>query len=703
MMAELGRLTRSVGAAGVLAMTLAGGLTEAGIVKRFATDTPRALTGGRGKGVGVFADGSLRPVGTLDSVATFDEPLGLALAVLPDGTAYVGTGHPARIYRVRGRTRELIGDVAADQVTAMLVDPSGTLWAATAVPALLVRLPAGGKKLEEVSRLSEGNLWDLAWFRGSLIGAAGRPGRLVRLGAKGLERAADIPDAHARCLAPAGDSLLVGTSGKGLVLRWRGEGAPEVLADSTFTEIAALAVAPDGTAWAAALTGDPTMGKPAEKEPAGAEASVTVSEGAGPAPSAEKTPSTSEILRILPGGAVTTVHRFPKQIAGTLAWSERGTVIGTGLEGEVWQLVDGAAAQLDGVDAAQVVRIAGAGAWVLTQGPVRLWRRSEEPKGTFTSPPLDAGQPAHWGELAVRGDFPAQGACRIRFRSGATAEPGDEWNAWSANGPCDSARVGVPPARHLQWQVELSGAAVRVERVQVAYRQVNLEPEIKDFVVHEPGEVFLKVPPPSDRIVEVQHPDLSGIFTTLDDDAADRQVTLGKKYYRVGYQSLSWKAEDPNGDPLRFSVEVQEAGRDVWWPVRESLDTTTIALDTQALPDGIYRFRLVATDEPANPERPAAVSRISSLVTVDNTPPRLVVAREGGTWRITVEDALSAVTRVEWNRDADRWIPLVAEDGALGGRKGMFTLESAAGRHLLAVRAVDAHHNRAIVAVEEQP
>jgi hypothetical protein len=137
--------------------------------------------------------------------------------------------------------------------------------------------------------------------------------------------------------------------------------------------------------------------------------------------------------------------------------------------------------------------------------------------------------------------------------------------------------------------------------------------------------------------------------------------------------------------------------------VREDLDTTAIALDTQALPDGLYRFRLVATDEPANPETPRTASRISSLVTVDNTPPRLTVVREGDAWRITVEDALSAVTRVEWNREATRWIALAAEDGALGGRRATFRLNSERGRHVLAVRAVDAHHNRAVVAVEERP
>ena len=215
--------------------------------------------------------------------------------------------------------------------------------------------------------------------------------------------------------------------------------------------------------------------------------------------------------------------------------------------------------------------------------------------------------------------------------------------------------------------------------------------------------MFIKGAPPADRIVEVEHPDLSGIFTTLDDDASDRQLTLGKKYYRVGFQSLSWKADDPNGDPLRFDVEVQPAGADRWWPLRERLETTVLALDTQALADGVYRFRLTATDEPANPEAPARASRLSGFVTVDNTPPRVTVARHGSEWLIVAEDASSPITRVEWNRDADSWHALAADDGLLDGRRETFRLPIAPGAHILAVRAVDDHHNRAVATAEERP
>ncbi len=704
--ARAARRTPVLMIAAVIAAALAAG-ARAGQTRYFVLDTPRTLADATANGIAVAADGSLHPLPPLAVVASFDEPLGLALATGSDGAAYVGTGHPARVYRVRDGTKELVAELNADQITALLLDPTGTLWATTAVPAALYRLAPGAATLVEASKLVEGNLWDIAWFRGGLVAAAGNPGRLLRLGAKGLELAAEIQDRHARCLAVSGDTLIIGTSGKGRVLRWNGDGPPGVLYDSTFTEIAALAVAPDGTVYAAALTGDPTLGKPVKDEGEGSP-TVTVVAGdqATAPPSTDKGTATSEILRILPVGAATSVYRFTKQIAGALAWSDGALLIGTGLEGELWQIVAGAAAQLDTVDAAQVVRIADGGRAVLVQSPVRLLRRSGPPHGTFTSPSLDAGQPSRWGEARVLGDLPQGSQCSIRFRSGAAVQPDDSWSAWTSPQPCGSSAVMAPLTRYLQWKLDLAPGTARdaqVDGVTIAYRQVNVPPEIKDITVHDPGEVFLKSPPSSERIVDVRHPDLSGIFTTLDDDAKDAEGRLGKKYYRVGYQTLSWRVEDANGDPLRFTLEVQPRAGERWLPVRTDLDTVSLALDTQALPDGVYRFRLTASDAAANPDAPGAASALSSWVVVDNAPPHITAKRVGETWVVTVEDAMSPITIIEWSRDADLWQQVVPDDGAIDGRRETVRIPAATGAHLLAVRAVDDHHNRATAALEEHP
>ena len=693
-----GRACTSIAALAIALTFVRAWATE---THQFALDTPRALAGASSLGIAVFADGSLSPLPPLEAVASFDEPLGLALAVAPDGTAFVGTGHPARVYTLRDGKKQLLAELEADQVTALLIEPKGSLWAATAAPATLVRVPSGAKA-EIASRLPEGEIWDLAWYRDGIVAAAGNPGRILRLGATGLELAAPVPDRHARCLAVSGDTVLIGTSGKGLILRWSGDGPPGVLYDSPFTEIAALTVDAAGTVWAAALTGDPTLGKPAKEDGEGV-ATVTTSESA---PQSDTGGATSEILRVLPQGAVTTVHRFTPQIAGTLASGENGLVIGTGAEGQIWQLVEGSMAELDTIDAAQVVRLARGGNWVLSQGPVRLFRRHGTPRGSFLSPPLDAGQPARWGELHITADLDRTSRCTVFLRSGAAAQPDESWSEWSAGAPCSNPAASAPPARYVQWKLAIeasSESAGRVRQVALAYRQINLAPEFKEVNVHGPGEVFLKAPPPSDKVVEVQHPDLAGIFTTLDDDAEEKQPSLGKKYYRVGYQTVSWKAEDPNGDPLRFTVEVQQSGSGAFWPIRKALETTTLALDTHALADGTYRFRVTATDAPANPDEPGSNSQLSPYFVVDNSPPRISIKRQGEAWLVDVEDALSPLTRVEWNRDADAWHPLTPLDGLLDGKRESFRFPAAAGPHVLAVRAIDDHHNRAVLAMEERP
>jgi len=678
--------------------------TAAAQTRSFVLDTPASLAGATGSGVAVHPDGALQPIPALKEVAAFEEPLGLALTVDSQGFAWVGTGLPARVWRIQGESKELIGEVEADQITALLAAPDGALYVSTAAPSALWRIPARSRKLERVSPLPEGNLWDLAWFRGELILAAGNPGRLLRLSRAGLVLAAEIPDAHARCLAVSGDVLLVGTSGKGLVMRWDGTTPPGVLFQSAFTEIASLAVGDGGVVWAAALTGDPTLGRPPAQSAGEATVTVTTGDTPPPPPTTPRGPATSEILRILPVGAGATVHRFTRELAGTVEWGLGGVLIGTGLEGQLWHLVQGSAIRLDTVDAAQVVRIAAGGEWVLTQGPIRLLRRTGPPAGTLSSPALDATQPARWGRFLVRPGIPAPQRCTIRFRSGATGTPDDTWSAWSQPVPCAEGSAGAPPARYLQWQVEVAGAKEsRLDQVVVFYRQVNQPPEIREFRVHEPGEIFLRTPPPADRVVELTHPDLSGIFTTLSDEPRDSPDRLGKRYYRVGFRTLSWRAEDPNGDPMLFTVEVQRAGNDHWWTIRRDLDAVNLAIDTQALADGLYRFRLTATDSPANPEEPAEATTVSSWVVVDNTPPHITLERRGDEWHVTVEDELSPLIRVEWNRNAERWFQLQPQDGVLDGRRETFRIPAVRGRHVLAVRAVDAQFNRTTVAVEEAP
>ncbi len=250
---------------------------------------------------------------------------------------------------------------------------------ATIAPGVIFEWSDGA--LTEVGRLAEGGIWDLAVFNGEVVAAAGPPAALFRLAKRGLERWKELPDVHARCLAVSDGRLLVGTSGKGLILSVDENGRVGVLADSPFTEISDLAVG-GGSVWAAALVGEPAAATPRnngngkESDGAEAEAEAEVSPGEDlKLPKVNGKTATSEILQLTVDGGLISLHRFTKEVAASIAWDGEGLLVGTGWEGEVWRFVADGGTRLATVDAVQVVGVVDGGVALLTQGPGGvLWR-----------------------------------------------------------------------------------------------------------------------------------------------------------------------------------------------------------------------------------------------------------------------------------------------------------------------------------------
>ncbi|HSL18339.1 MAG TPA: hypothetical protein VLB51_10585 [Methylomirabilota bacterium] len=691
-----------------LGLLLAAGFVTATETRRWVVDTTDELLEGRGNGVAVTTDGRLETVAGWSAGATLDEPVVLAGGLDRSGALIVGTGHPANLYRIRGSSAELLTAVPGEQVTAVLATDDGVL-VATVAPGVLYRWRDG--RLDELGRLGEGGIWDLAVFDGTVVAAAGSPAALFRLGPRGFERWLELPDLHARCLEPVGEVLLVGTSGKGLIVGVDREGRMSVLTDSAFTEISDMAAADDGSVWAVALVGEPEQPKAATSSAAAGddaddvEVEVTVS--AQPAlagldlPKVNGATATSEVLRLTPEGALLSVHRFTRQVASAVAWDGAGALVGTGFEGEVWRFAADGGARLAVVDAVQVVGIVDGGEVLLAQGPATVLRRRSRPAGaaTYRSDSARFARPVRFGEYRVE---PETDGVRIRFRTGISRKPDPTWLPWTEWLPAGGGTVPQPPASSLQWELELPGGAT-VDRVEVAMVEVNLPPRVSSVTVEDPGVVYLASPPPSGPVIEAEHPDVSGVFSVID-ESRDRQAasTQGKKYYRVGYRTVSWKAEDPNGEPLRFDLEV-EARDGFRIPVRERVEGTQLAIDTTALPDGVYRFVLTASDAPHNPGSALETTVRSRWFTVDNTPPVIELAADGEVWSVTVRDAASPVRQVEWSRDGDRWHRLAPADGVLDGTVERFSLPRKQGRHLVVVRAMDEHHNRATAGVVEQP
>jgi hypothetical protein len=298
--------------------------------------------------------------------------------------------------------------------------------------------------------------------------------------------------------------------------------------------------------------------------------------------------------------------------------------------------------------------------------------------------------------------------------------PDDTWSAWSsAYTRSEGEQITSPKARYLQWKTELSGTASAspvVTSVTVAYLQRNLRPEVSTITLHPPGVVFQKPfssgdaelagfeGAPNDRRGNQPTQAAGGIGTTL----APPAPPLGRRTFQKGLQTLIWRADDDNEDELQYDVLYRREGETVWKPLKRGLSDPIFVWDTTSVPNGTYVVKIVASDGPGNPPGTAlSGERESRSFDIDNAPPVVTVTavRRDGPRTIvefTVKDDHSAVQRVEYSLDADRWRPIHPKDGIADSRVEQFelTLDGDATDRAVILRAVDAMSNVATARAE---
>ncbi len=730
-------LLAAVAAAAALAVPAAA--TE---VRIFQTDTQSAFLAGDLEGISVDPLGRLRLADRVERLTAIDEPFLLSAASGPHGWV-VGTGNAGRVLHVgrAGKVEELF---AADEpeVFAVWVDRDGTVFAGSSPDGKVYRIPKQGEA-EEWFDPGETYIWALARAAdGSLLVATGTQGRLYRVSGKGQgEVVYDSDDTHLRSLAVlASGEVMVGTAGEGLVQLLTPGPAPwkvRTLYDADEPEVVALTEGPDGTRYAAVVASEASLvdlskagsagkgeAKPSAAEEDGATVTVTVGGPEAEAPSpgtgsrrAGFSGPRSELLAIRPAGVVESLWKLDDETVFDLLWQRGRLWVATGLDGKLYSW-NGAQMVLEkDVDERQVVALLpdDPGPAFATTNAAALYRVAggTEHRGTYTSAALDAEEISRFGTFRWRGEVPPGAALEVSFRSGISAEPDrtwSEWTPWTAGpGPAESGEVGlgeVPPGRYAQWRARLSaadGASPLLYGIELTYRQENLRPRIARLQVLEPGKILVPANfNPTDQTFEPASSHPGGIFRTLEPAPSGGDLRL-KALWKLGYRTLAWDAEDDNGDDLAYRLSFRPAAAgggaaegDGWLPMADDLDESHYSFDARALPDGIYRFRLEASDRPDNPAGEALVAeRVSEPVVVDHTAPALVSVEKAGPGRlrVVVADALSPLTTAEVSRDAAEWQPVAPADGLLDGRREAFLVDAPPGAGLLLLRLEDAAYN----------
>jgi hypothetical protein len=423
-----------------------------------------------------------------------------------------------------------------------------------------------------------------------------------------------------------------------------------------------------------------------------------------------------EVVLIADDGFVEPAWVLPEETVYGARWDEgRGLLLATGPRGRVYSLKDRQLRLEAQVDQKQVVStpaVPGGFAIVAATSPgvLRPAPRKGGRSGSYESSVRDAGRLARFGALRFEGSVPKGASVALSVRSGNSDRPDGTWSDWVRPGA--SGAFAVPPARYFQWRAELaaaaSGEAPVVERVEMSWAERNARPIVEAVTVLEPGAVYPRAGASAGpAVLSVTNPDENGAFAGLEAPKEGTEAT-GKKLFRKGFRTVTWKGSDPNGDTLRFVVEVRREGSPTWFVVRREVDDAFVSFDATPLPDGRYRFRVTASDRPSNADGEALeASGESDVAVVDGTPPALSVSGrkvegERVVLHVRASDALSPLVRAEGTVSADRWRPLAAADGALDGKEEELVLSvpKPDGPSFLAIRVVDAAGNSSSVSAE---
>jgi hypothetical protein len=676
----------------------------------------------------------------------------------PDGALYAATLPGGKVYRLKADATTKQDEASATVVfDASQLQPARPDQAKTPETSPTPKAADHGKAAEN-AKADDGDkaatdkpaatshyIWDMTFdAAGRLYIATGGPADVYRIDpAKPSAAPEDFfksDEQHIRSLAwDAKGNLIAGTDGSGLVYRISPQGKGYVLFEAPRREITAVAVAPNGTVYAASV-GDKSHNPlpPLPIQGAGSATITIIQPGSLQAVNASASvPEGTDLYALSEGQAPRKIWSSKDDIVYSLAARPDGVIAVTGNRGRVFRIApDGAFADLAHLEAQQglgVAETSGNALLIATGNTGKLYTLGGVGDGgdkhDYLSDVLDAGALARFGRIEVE---PGSTGYDLWTRSGNVEQPArgrnddgrSDWG-WAGWQQVNNGAVASPPGRFLQWKAVLRTGG-QVGGVGVNYLPVNAAPVVDDLVV-APGARLnaqnqqVNQPP----TVNIAFPSASQGGTISFDAGAGAPLQATKDRTAI---TVRWAAHDDNGDDLTFALYLRGDGEKIWRLLKDGITDKAYSFDTTLIPDGGYQVKVVASDAPSHTPGDALTGfKESERFEVDTTPPVVTLLKataeaadcKGARCprRILVtfdaEDAASPIAHAEYSLDAGLWQFIEPVGGLSDSKREHYELhlspDSPAGKsseHLITVRVYDRHDNvgvaKTVIAAEEK-
>jgi hypothetical protein len=481
-----------------------------------------------------------------------------SLATDPAGAVYAGTSQKGKVYVIRGDKASVAWTVDDSAIFAVAVAPDGKVCFGGS--------PSGTvyKEGKVFCKTGQSYIWSLLFdARGDLYAATGPDGKVFRIDGTGKATLVlDSSDPHVMALArDSKGNIYAGTNKSGLVYRLSPDGSSKIIYDAAEGEIHALAVddkdrvyvgtadvaagraaprGPMGIRVVRSMTGGsaPGAGAPAgsgeDGETPGGKlpAGTPPVPGPAPAPIRDDVSATNSVYRISPDGSVLPLYSVRGKMILSLLWQDGRLYVGTGNRGDLLRIDENLDVEVLEKDLERqlLCLVAGSHKGELLSGTgdagsVARYGPGFIKEGLYTSEVFDAKFVSRLGAITWTGNFPPGTSVELSTQSGNVAEPDASWSEWSAPYQTSGQAVTSPPARFLRYRVRLKTAipenAPELDGVRIAWLAANQPPRVK----------AVKVTTPADKSHNSSKP--AG----------------------AGQVDISWQAEDPNGDQMRYSLD----------------------------------------------------------------------------------------------------------------------------------------------------
>jgi hypothetical protein len=685
---------------------------------------------GEPDGVSILPDGKA-VLGPRVSATRLDALFVWTLEGDSKGNIYAGTGNDGKIFKISPKADpDFFADLELQQVFALVADDKDMLYAGGFPGGKIYSINSRGE-VSEYFDTGQNSVWALCVGKdGVLFASTGDEGQIFRIEAGGNGRLLyDSPERRILSLLCAPDGYLyAGSEQNGLIYRIDQDGHPFVLYDTELEEVISMTMDDFGNLYAVSSPGDLFARIPPPVAPAAPRGAMGGNGGPTPAsskaamagPGMPAIPSqkkrTCIIYKITQEGIASKLWESPEKLIFAIEFDGTNILAGSGDEGVIYIISPtGEAGCYYKADQKQVLdlyrtsqgRMIGAAGNVAA---VMLFDGGYASEGAFYSRVHDATTLSNLGRVFWDADMPRQTGILVSTRTGNSEVPDDTWSEWSGEGDDADGFVSESPgARYIQWRARLSTSNADktplLRKVTVAYLQNNLAPTVESLIVDNGADTKNQGAQPGNAAKNMGGMAPGAMPPGAKPKPGSRRASKEGLKPSVPTHTtefkVQWQANDENDDKLEYELYFKGTDESNWKLLERELTDSSFKWDTEAVPDGEYHLRIVASDLPDNPEGTSLVGeRTSEPFVIDNTAPTVgsfetKPARSAkDRVRITcgVSDNLSPLRSAHYSIDAGDWRALTPVDGIFDSpdeRMEFITGALERGEHTVVLKAVD--------------